>query len=298
MKTLHVNEKQTVPAGAAVTLKRLGQRYSKKLLLTLGLVVAENVTYLLYPLLAGFAVNAILAANTLHAVLYAVMVFVMWAIGAARRSVDTRTFARIYAEMAVPVVLNQRLENNSPSVVAARVALSREFVDFFEKHLPVLITSVASIAGAATMLLVIEFWSGVACLGILAFFALFLKKFTLKNEQLFLRLNNRLEREVDMVSRAPASPLVRHYGVLARLRICLSDREAMGYLAIGSVAALLFGMTILIMCFRGGQDAGHVYSVMTYMWMFAMSLDDAPQLLEKYSQLKDIGRRVNTGQIA
>ena len=36
---------------------------------------------------------------------------------------------------------------------------------------------------------------------------------------------------------------------------------------------------------------------MTYMWMFAMSTDDGPQLLEKYSQLKDIGRRVNTGQI-
>lgn len=50
-----------------------------------------------------------------------------------------------------------------------------------------------------------------------------------------------------------------------------------------------------IMSNRGGTNAGHIYSVMTYMWMFAMSLDDGPQLLEKYSQLKDIGRRVNTG---
>ena len=219
----------------------------------------------------------------------------MWLIGAARRSVDTRTFARIYAEMAVPVILAQRRENNRASMVAARVTLSREFVDFFEKHLPVLITSVASIAGAAGMLLLIEFWSGMACLGILLFFALFLKGFTRQNEQLFLRLNNRLEKEVDMVSHAPASPLVRHYRVLARLRICLSDREAVGYLAIGSVAALLFGSTILVMSLRGGVEAGHVYSVMTYMWMFAMSLDDAPQLLEKYSQLRDIGRRVNSG---
>lgn len=80
----------------------------------------------------------------------------MWLIGAARRSVDTRTFARIYAEMAVPVILAQRRENNRASMVAARVTLSREFVDFFEKHLPVLITSVASIAGAAGMLLLIN----------------------------------------------------------------------------------------------------------------------------------------------
>jgi ABC-type multidrug transport system fused ATPase/permease subunit len=219
----------------------------------------------------------------------------MWAIGAARRSVDTRTFTRIYAELAVPVILAQRRDNQNTSTIAARVALSREFVDFFEKHLPALITSIASILGAAIMLLAIEFWTGIACIAILAFFSLFLSGYTRKNEALFLRLNNRLEKEIAMVNNASPSPLGRHYRLLSRLRICLSDREALGYLSIGIVVALLFGMTILIMTLGGGADAGHIYSVMTYMWMFAMSLDDAPQLLEKYSQLKDIGKRVNTG---
>ncbi|WP_313571201.1 ABC transporter six-transmembrane domain-containing protein [Pantoea piersonii] len=285
MQPLNLNEKADIKPGAATTLKLLGQRHRRKLAVTLMLVVGENLIYLLYPLLAGFAVNAILAGKAIHAVLYAALVFVMWLTGAARRSVDTRTFARIYAELAVSVVLAQRRENHPPSTVAARVTLSREFVDFFEKHLPVLITTVASITGATVMLLFIEFWSGIACLGILAFFSL------------FLRLNNRLEKEVSMVSSAAASPLVRHYRVLARLRIALSDREALGYLSIGAVAALLFGSTILMMTMRESHDAGHVYSVMTYMWMFAMSLDDGPQLLEKYSQLRDIGKRVKTGKV-
>ncbi|WP_411556359.1 ABC transporter six-transmembrane domain-containing protein (plasmid) [Pantoea agglomerans] len=280
---------------AILTLKMLGRRHSRKLFLTLLLVVAENVMYLLYPLLAGFAINAILSGRTWHAVLYAVMVFIMWAIGAARRSVDTRTFARIYAGLAVPVIVAQRNENQSASTIAARVALSREFVDFFEKHLPVLITSLASMTGAAVMLLAIEFWTGAGCMAILLFFACFLPGFTRKNDVLFGRLNNRLEKEVSFVSNANAASLDRHYGVLASLRIRLSDREAWGYLAIGSVAALLFAVTIAVMSNRGGTNAGHIYSVMTYMWMFAMSLDDGPQLLEKYSQLKDIGRRVNTG---
>ncbi|MGJ0191877.1 ABC transporter six-transmembrane domain-containing protein [Pantoea sp. RRHST58] len=286
------------PARSALqTLKKLGRRHRKKLLLTFLLVVAENVMYLLYPLLAGFAINAMLSGRALHAMLYAGMVFVMWAIGAARRSVDTRTFARIYTELAVPVILTQRSENQGASTIVARVTLSREFVDFFEKHLPVLITSAASITGAAAMLLAIEFWTGIACIAILVFFGGFLPGFTRKNEALFVRLNNRLEKEVGFVSTARAPALTRHYGVLAGLRIRLSDREAMGYLAIGCVTALLFAMTILCMTLNGVHDSGHIYSVMTYMWMFAMSLDDAPQLLEKYSQLKDIGRRVNTGQL-
>jgi len=56
-------------------------------------------------------------------------------------------------------------------------------------------------------------------------------------------------------------------------------------------------MTIFMMAGREEISAGHIYSVMTYLWMFAMSLDDSPSLLEKYSQLKEVGRRVNTGMI-
>ncbi|MCU1789404.1 hypothetical protein CUU54_11140 [Pectobacterium polaris] len=297
MQTHNISEPVKVSHSAAVTLKKLGKLHGKKLILTLLLVVAENVTYLLYPLMAGFAINAILNAQPWHAVLYALMVFIMWAIGAARRSVDTRTFARIYAALAVPVILAQRKKNHNHSTIAARVALSREFVDFFEIHLPVLITSLASIIGAAVMLLVIEFWAGVACIGILLFFTLFLPSYTRKNEVLFGKLNNRLEKEVGFVSSATAASLTKHYHVLAGLRIRLSDREALGYLSIGAAAAVLFSLTILHMTLNGGTNAGHIYSVMTYMWMFAMSLDDAPGLLEKYSQLKDIGKRVDTGVV-
>ena len=297
MLTLKNAAPAAVSNSAVKTLKLLGQRHSRKLILTFLLVAAENITLLLYPLLAGFAINAIVTGQALHAVLYAVMVFVMWAIGAARRSIDTRTFARIYAELAVPVIIAQREEQHSASTIAARVALSREFVDFFEKHLPVLVTSVASIIGAAAMLLLLQFWTGVACLFILAFFALFLPGFSSRNEALFVRLNDRLEKEVAFVNSASRRSLSRHYDVLARLRIKLSDREAFGYLAIGTVTAILFASTILTMSFEGGLDAGHIYSVMTYMWMFAMSLDDGPQLLEKYSQLKDIGKRVNTSTL-
>jgi len=98
--------------GAMNTLKKLAKLHSKKLVITLMLVVAENIIYLLYPLMAGFAINAIIKGQPLHALLYALVVFVMWAIGAARRSMDTRTFARIYAGLAVPVILAQREDDH------------------------------------------------------------------------------------------------------------------------------------------------------------------------------------------
>lgn len=294
MQTLDQTTQIKPSRGALNTLKKLARLHSNKLILTLTLVVAENIIYLLYPLMAGFAINAIIKGQSIHALLYALVVFIMWAIGAARRSMDTRTFARIYAGLAVPVILAQRKDNHSHSTMAARVTLSREFVDFFETHLPLLITSLASITGAVIMLLTIELWAGVACLSVLIFFSFFLPGYTRKNESLYEKLNNRLEKEVGFVGYASESTLTKHYAFLAKLRIRLSDREAFGYLFIGIAAALLFAVTILLMSLKGVGNAGHIYSVMTYMWMFAMSLDDAPSLLEKYSQLKEIGKRVNT----
>ncbi|AFK60748.1 hypothetical protein TKWG_00070 [Advenella kashmirensis WT001] len=167
-------------------------------------------------------------------------------------------------------------------------------MDFFELHLPMLFTSLVSMLGAAVMLLLIELWAGIGCLVILVFLACFLSGYTRKNEVLFNKLNNRLEKEVDFVNRATTLSLERHYSTLAKLRIRLSDREALGYLSIGALVALLFSLTIAWMTQSEEISAGHIYSVMTYMWMFATSLDDGPKLLEKYSQLKDIGRRVST----
>lgn len=40
------------------------------------------------------------------------------------------------------------------------------------------------------------------------------------------------------------------------------------------------------------MQAGHVYAVITYLWAFAMSIDDMPRFVEKFSELKDIGNRV------
>ncbi|MCF2864930.1 ABC transporter six-transmembrane domain-containing protein, partial [Klebsiella pneumoniae] len=96
------------------------------------------------------------------------------------------------------------------------------------------------------------------------------------------------------LNKASFGALKRHYDTLARLRVVLSDREAWGYLSIGLLVSALFSMTIIRMSMESGINAGHIYSVMTYMWMFATSLDDAPQLLEKFSQLRDIGKRVST----
>lgn len=279
-------------SNALDNLKSIAKNNKKRLFFTFSLVTLENVLFIFYPVFGGFAVNAIMSGDVLLSLTYSLMVLIIWGIGAARRAVDTRAFARIYSELAVPVILSQREKGLDKSAITARVALSRQFVDFFEQHLPTLIMSSFSIVGAAVMLLWLEFWSGVTACLILVFFGLMLPKYAKTNDLLYLKLNDRLEKEVNLIEQKRHYHLNKHYDWLAELRIRLSNREAAGYLWIGVSAAILFGVTVVNLATTEGVQAGHIYAVITYLWTFAMSLDDAPRLLEQFSNLKDIGKRV------
>lgn len=277
-------------------LKHIGQTHRRKLITTFSLVGLDNLLLLIYPVFGGWAINAVMEGNIWQAMLYGVVVLLMWIIGAARRAADTRTFTQIYTEIAVPVVLEQRKREVPHSAITARVALSREFVSFFEEHLPIAATSLVSIFGACMMLLILEFWVGVLAVAILALFLWLLPRFAAISENLYFHLNNRLERDNHLIRDGNERQLYRHYGWVAKLRVLISNREALGYLSIGIAMSVLFGFAFIHMTLKGYGSAGHIYSVSTYLWMFAMSLDDVPRLVEQYSNLKDIGQRVELSE--
>mgnify|MGYP000955236138 FL=1 len=277
-------------------LKHIGQTHRRKLITTFSLVGLDNLLLLVYPVFGGWAINAVMEGNVWQAMLYGVVVLLMWLVGAARRAADTRTFTQIYTEIAVPVVLEQRKREVPHSAITARVALSREFVSFFEEHLPIAATSLVSIFGACMMLLILEFWVGVLAVAILALFLWLLPRFAAISENLYFRLNNRLERDNHLIRDGNERQLYRHYGWVAKLRVLISNREALGYLSIGMAMSVLFGFAFIHMTLKGYGSAGHIYSVSTYLWMFAMSLDDVPRLVEQYANLKDIGQRVELSE--
>ena len=277
-------------------LKHIGKTHRRKLITTFSLVGLDNLLLLVYPVFGGWAINAVMEGKVWQAMLYGVVVLLMWLVGAARRAADTRTFTQIYTEIAVPVILEQRKREVPHSAITARVALSREFVSFFEEHLPIAATSLVSIFGACMMLLILEFWVGVLAVAILALFLWLLPRFAAISENLYFHLNNRFERDNHLIRDGNEHQLYRHYGWFAKLRVLISNREALGYLSIGMAMSVLFGFAFIHMTLKGYGSAGHIYSVSTYLWMFAMSLDDVPRLVEQYSNLKDIGQRVELSE--
>lgn len=66
---------------ALSTLIHIAKTHNKKLSLTFALAALENGLFLLYPLVGGFAVNAVLNGQTWNALAYALMVLAIWAVG-------------------------------------------------------------------------------------------------------------------------------------------------------------------------------------------------------------------------
>lgn len=273
------------------TLISILKLHYKKLILTFTLVGLENLLFLLYPIVWWFAVNAVLNWQTFNALLYALMVFIIWFVGSLRRSVDTRVFVKIYTELVVKAIINQKEKSNTSSATA-HASLSRQFVNFFEEYLPTLITSIFSILWAIIMLLIIEFWSWIVALSILLLFLMVLSKYTKINDKLYFDLNNNLENEVNIIEKNNKIDLENHYNLISKIRIIISNREAFSYFIIGIMMAFLFWITLYILSLKS-IEAGHIYAVITYLWTFAMSIDDMPRLVEKFSELKDIWERVD-----
>ena len=172
-------------------------KHYKKLIFIFSLVILENLAFMLYPIFGGFAINKILAGEAKIAIIYIFVIFGIWFLGAIRRKIDTYAFSKIYANLAVNIISNERNANASVSQTSARVALSREFINFFEHSFPMLFTSVVSILGSVFMLYFYEPIVASFCLIIIAVLAPFLPRYIRKNDRFYLKLNNRNENEVN-----------------------------------------------------------------------------------------------------
>lgn len=66
-------------------LKHIAKTHRKRLIGTFSPVGLENLLMLGYPVFGGWAINAVIAGRVWQALLYALVVFLMWLVGAARR---------------------------------------------------------------------------------------------------------------------------------------------------------------------------------------------------------------------
>lgn len=284
-----------VEAKPTPSLRSLFLSHKRSMLITYALFNIENILRLAQPFVLGLAIDGLLKSSYVGLLWFAAQHLAHMLIGSFRRMYDTRVFSEVYTDLATQLVGRQREQRVGVSRVAARSSLSRSFVEFFERYVPLAIRSCYSILGAVVMLAFYDWFLILFCVGLVVPAVLLNVAYSRKTLQLTGGLNDGIEREVDVIDRNDVGEVRDHYDDLARWRIRLSDAEAINFSVMELfVLATLVG-TLVHFCASGSPQPGEIFAVFRYVLMFIMGIDSVPRLVEQMSRLRDVGLRMRGG---
>ena len=275
-----------------VTLRGLFRAHRGRMLLTYALFNIENLLKLAQPFVLGLAINDLLVGSYVGLLIFMAQHVAHMGISRWRQRYDTRVFNDVYAGLATDLIAGQRAENIETSRVAARSALSRHYVDFFERYLPMVIKSAYSVVGALVMLGVYDWTLIPICLGLLVPATLLNMAYSRKTLSLNRKLHDQLEREVDVIEQNRPEEVRRHFDVVGTWRVKLSDAEAANFCLMELFVLGVMAVALVKFCSGGTAEPGDIFAVFRYVLMFIMGLDSVPRIVEQWSRMRDIGGRV------
>lgn len=270
------------------------KRFAGRFALTLALVVLEAAGWTLFPLVIGRAIDSVLADSRQGLYEFAGLGIGTMAIGIARRLLDSRAYARIYARLGEELVVHQR---EGTSTTTARLGMLREIVEFFENSLPGLITSVLGLAGTVLILSLLNRPVFLGCLvvgGATAALYAFTGKLTTRYNQ---QLNDEHERQVDAVESGDAPRVGRHIRDMMRWNIKLSDLEAGNF---GIVWVFMMGLLVFSIAAAAETtvEYGTVFAVVMYVFQFAESVTLLPFYYQQWLRLREVSGRLTAIGVA
>ncbi len=273
-------------------LKRLFITHQKSILLTYCLSLLENLFEVLSPFAIGVAIDGLLKKNY-ESLTLIICTWLAYLITSVMRQIyDTRTFSIVYSNLATLVVLEQNKQGVPKSQIIARSSLSRGFVDFFERDIPQILRALFGLIGAWVMLFIYDLQIGFYCVTLFVPLFLINRVYIDKTIYLSRKLNDRLEREVEILTECKSEEVFQHYQSLSKWQISLSNAEATNY-GLMELFSIVLAIAVLVRTVQlPGIKVGDIYAIISYLLNFLLSLKNVPQLVQQFSRLKDIGDRV------
>ncbi|CAA9314431.1 MAG: hypothetical protein AVDCRST_MAG90-678 [uncultured Microvirga sp.] len=262
--------------------------------LTYTLTFFEDLLELSYPWATGVAIDGLLADDLWKTAPIIIAWTMRSCIGLFRQMYDTRLYTSVYNTIVEDTILRQRGVGIKASSVAARSAMSRDFVTFFEKEVPVVVASIIGIVGSAAIL----FYYDLAIGGLvtLLFIPVILvnRVFVRVSMRLNEGLNNQLEQEVQAIDKAQPEPIRHHFEQVKCWRVRLSDAEAYNWTFIEILSILVF-VAVLVRATYLEVETGEIFAILVYVWRLMENLDNVPQIVQQLTRLHDIRKRIEAG---
>lgn len=213
-------------------------------------------------------------------------------LGVVRRSVDPKIFLNIYTEIATEVSQNAIKNNLNISKTATRAQLSHEYIGFLQYRIPEVLENIVAIGGAIIALYFFDWKISLTCLCIVVpvFFAnrLYSKRVLVLQKE----FHDNYEDIYEVFSKQDSKYVHDYYKKLAKPQKKIADWGSFNF---GMMRATLMGIFLVVLYIAIDLDefsAGELYSIVAYLWTFVTSTEYLPELMESWTSLKDISKRL------
>ena len=267
--------------------------WRRRLALSYGLVVVENTFELLYPFAIGLAVDGLLDDDRTGVVVFAAISLAHIVVSFVRQRYDSRSFSQLYAVIATDLVHQQREEGIATTSIAGRTSLAGEYVDFYEQDIPLAITASFAVLGSLVMLFFYDPLLGLAAAAIALPVALLNRRLVQRSRGIYGRLNDQTEREVAVIGAGTHDEVRRHFRIISRQWVHLSDAEATSWSVVEVIATGL-AIFALVRATDGAADVGAIFATIAYVWAYIGGFDQLPGVLQRMANLSDIRLRLDS----
>jgi ABC-type multidrug transport system fused ATPase/permease subunit len=276
------------------------KQFRRGIFIALSLVVIENVAWIIEPTVFGNVLDALIDAASGDAKSSYAIPLAIWigvfainsGVGAIRRSVDQRIFLNMFTEIATSVSRISKEQGFSISKTAARAQLSREFITFFEYRVPEILEQVIAIGGALIGLLFFDYRISLACLVVVVPLIVINRVYNKRVTTLQSTLHDSVEETYEVFSSEDPERVREYYTTLARSQQKIANMGALSFALIRFVLLGIFLAVLYIAIDLDQFSTGNIFAIVAYIWTFVTSSEYLPELMESWTSLQDISRRL------
>lgn len=274
------------------SIKSIFKQYKWRISFTFLLLILENLSKVVQPLVLGIAINDLIDKKNDGLWLFCIIYVAGFIIGALRRYYDTRAYTYIYTHIASEIAQKQNEKNVEISAIAARSSLVKELVDFFEHDVTQGFTSLISVVGALVMLFIINWWLFVGCLiSVVLIFIIY----AISNNRIYsynIGLNDELEHRINVLEKREQSGIFSHFKNISKWMVKMSDLETINFSIIELILFVLAIFALYVAASDAAATAGGIFSTLTYILEFSGGIFMLPIIYQQVIRLKEISSRL------
>jgi ABC-type multidrug transport system fused ATPase/permease subunit len=277
-------------------------KFKRGIAFATALILIENIAWIVEPAVFGTVIDALIAragdepaAHTSYPIPLIIWIFVFLVnsgTGVIRRVVDQKIFLAMFTQLAMEISQLARKRRFGVSKTAALAQLSEQFTSFFQYRVPDIIEQVISIGGAVIALAAFDWRISLACSSLIIPLLVIREVYSRKVIGLQKDVHDTFEDTYDVFSSQKPEEIQAYYAKTSVFKQRIANWGALNFGVIRGALLIIFLVVLYIAIDLDDFSTGNIYSIVAYIWTFVTSSEYLPELMESWTSLKDITRRL------